>query len=184
MLRIIPLHDGITDGANAFCSCFSCFRYLARRFWNQTCVQVRGNGIYWSGWVRVRFKDLSSLMCLREWVLKAFWRIFPTPVYSHDNDSKDGLLSWTLILAVIELPAKCFWTHGLKEGTRATTEVVCKKEQKNEMAAETSKSSLAMLSYSPPTRSPLEWCLLLLSRILLHRRRPGRHDEFTRLFNL
>lgn len=35
MFRIIPLHaDGITDGAKAFWSCFSCFLYFALLFWN------------------------------------------------------------------------------------------------------------------------------------------------------
>lgn len=35
MFLIIPLHVGIT-GLRDLASCFSCFRYLARRFWNQT----------------------------------------------------------------------------------------------------------------------------------------------------
>ena len=34
------LQDGMTAGdESAFCSCFSCFLYFARRFWNQTLNQ-------------------------------------------------------------------------------------------------------------------------------------------------
>jgi len=33
----MPLHVGMTVCAIAFCTCFSCFLYLARLFWNQTC---------------------------------------------------------------------------------------------------------------------------------------------------
>ena len=36
LIMAAPLQAGSTDGASAFCNCFSCFLYLARRFWNHT----------------------------------------------------------------------------------------------------------------------------------------------------
>jgi hypothetical protein len=43
MFLMMPLQVGMTVCAIAFCTCFSCFLYFARLFWNHTCSRSNGS---------------------------------------------------------------------------------------------------------------------------------------------
>lgn len=75
MFRIIPLHDGMTDGAKAFCNCFSCFLYFARRFWNHTCKEIR----------KINEKSCGNLTIWEELSTKYWLSIASFTQYQHCN---------------------------------------------------------------------------------------------------